>query len=258
MPFADIGSQRIHFEVTGAGAPLILLMPQSSGPRGVSEFVQLLEKNYQVIRYDQRGTGRSDSAPDSISMRTLADEVQAVMDTLRLESASLLCHSTGCGIGTLIAASGAERVHKLILVTPWTHADPHLHSMQRLRQNAVEVLDPEQYARFNASILFPPQYRREHAQGFAQQAKTAAPANASDFQRRLDAILEFDAREHYAGIKAPTLVISAADDQLMPAWFGREASDTITESSYVELEYGGHMLPETRTQRVIDAIRDFL
>lgn len=258
MPFAKLENSRVHYQVTGNGDPLMLLMPQSSGPRGVDDFVRRLEPKAQLIRYDQRGTGLSDNAPASISMRSLADEVEAVLSEMDIQSTSLICHSTGCGIGTLLAATKPELVNKLVLITPWTHADQHLLGMQRLRQNAIGVLDPEQYSRFNSSILFPPQYRREHADGFAQMARTATPSSPDGFRSRLDAILAFDARKHYAGISAPTLVISADDDQLMPAWFGVEASNAINDSRYVELDSGGHMLPETRCEAVVDALTDFL
>ena len=51
---------------------------------------------------------------------------------------------------------------------------------------------------------------------------------------------------------------TAADDQLMPAWFGTELAGLIPDASHLALDGGGHMLPETRGQELAAAISDFL
>jgi aminoacrylate hydrolase len=260
MPVARIEGGDIHYTRNGHGPPVVTLLPQSSGPVGVAPFLELLAERFTIIRYDQRGTGRS--APvlssDAMSMAGRAAEMIGLLDALGIGQAHLCCHSTGCGIGLAVASAHSERVPGLVLVSPWSYADRHLTVMQQLRIAAARALDPKQYAHFNASLLFPPAYRRAHEAGFEHMAVEATPQDAEQISDRLNAILSFDTRPLVPAVKSPTLFVTAEDDQLMPAWFGREMAESLPGSHLIELDSGGHMLPETRGNEVAAAILEFL
>ncbi len=260
MSLIDTPSGPIACTRFGSGEPLVLCLPQSSGPVGVGPFVGGLAETFSVIRYDQRGTGGSPPPQDpaAVTMQHRAGEVAALLQALDIPKAHLFCHSTGCGIGIAFAAAYPQRVGRLVLAAPWQYADAHLVTMQNLRVAAARGLNPQDYATFNASLLFPPGYRREHAEGFARQAAVAAPQNADHIASRLHAILAFDTRPLTPAVQTPTLVISAADDQLMPSWFGRDIAASLPHARYEELNGGGHMLPETRTSDLVRLAGGFL
>ncbi len=260
MPLARIEGGDIHYEESGDGAVLALLLPQSAGPVGVRPFRDRLAQRFRVVGYDQRGTGRSAPlpAPECMTMTGRAAELAALFDALGIGRAHLFCHSTGCGIGLSLAAACPDRVAGLVLANPWSYADAHLRAMQRLRVAAARALDPYRYAWFNASLLFPPDYRRAHAEAFETLARNAAPQDADRIEDRLEAILAFDARPLAPGLTCPALVASAADDQLMPPWFGAELAALIPGANHRALDRGGHMLPETRGDALAYAVADFL
>jgi pimeloyl-ACP methyl ester carboxylesterase len=109
-------------------------------------------------------------------------------------------------------------------------------------------------------VLFPPEFRRQHEAGFTRLAEEAAsrPHDAEAFARRLAAILAFDARPLLQTISCPTLVMTARDDQLMPPWFAEEAAAGISNARLVTLDGGGHMLLETRKDKIVDEVTRFL
>ena len=260
MPMAEIKGGDIHFSQQGDGAPIVMLLPQSSGPVGVTPFLASLAGSFQVIRYDQRGTGQSApvSGPNGMGMAARAAEVVGLLDALDLPQAHLCCHSTGCGIGLSAASAYPDRVTRLVLVNPWSHGDAHLTTMQRLRVAAARALDPHRYAWFNASLLFPPEFRRDHADAFERLAQAASPQDANQIEARLEAILAFDARALAPALTCPTLIATASDDQLMPFWFGEELAALIAGASHHALDGGGHMLPETRGNELAAAVTTFL
>jgi aminoacrylate hydrolase len=260
MPIAKTPKGSIAYEQAGTGAPLVLLLPQSSGPVGVGPFVEGLAGQFSVIRYDQRGTGGSPppSDPAAVTMRDRAREVVELLDALGITQAHLFCHSTGCGIGIAFASAYPERLDRLVLCNPWAYADAHLTTMQNLRVAAARALNPQDYATFNASLLFSPGYRRAHAAGFAAQAAAASPQDADQIASRLHAILAFDTRKLTPAIDQPALVVAADDDQLMPHWFGRDIAASLPNGLYVEMRGGGHMLPETQTEPLVELVTDFL
>ena len=259
MPLARIEGGDIHYEESGSGAVLAMLLPQSAGPIGVGPFCDRLAGRFRVVRYDQRGTGRSApvTVPEGLTMAGRAAELAQLFDALEIERAHLFCHSTGCGIGLSLAAVSPDRVAGLVLANPWSHGDAHLATMQRLRVAAARALDPYCYAWFNASLLFPPDYRRTHAEAFETLARNAVPQDADQIEGRLEAILAFDARPLAPGLNCPTLVVTAADDQLMPPWFGAELAALIPGAAHRALEGGGHMLPETRGDTLASVVADF-
>jgi len=236
---------------------LLLIMPQSTGPQGTVTFVDSLARQHQVIQYQQLGASR---AGRSIDMQGLGAQAGALIDHLGDKPVHLICHSTGCGIGLYLATARPDRVASLVLITPWTHADQHLQALQTLRQTIARTLDDEQYERFNASLLFPPAYRRQHQDAFTALARTAAsrPRDIDSFVARLDAILAFDARQLWTDVSCPTLVIGAEDDQLMPVWFSEATADGIDQAQLMLVENGGHMLPETRGVDIAERINTFL
>ena len=258
MPLARMDGGDIHYERRGSGPALAMLLPQSGGPVGVDPFVDRLAARFRVIRYDQRGTGRSApvTAADGMTMAGRAGELVALLDALGIERAHLFCHSTGCGIGLAFAVSRPDRVAGLALANPWSHGDAHLATMQRLRVAAARALDPYRYAWFNASLLFPPDYRRAHAGAFEALASDAAPQDADRIEARLEAILAFDARPLAPRLACPTLIATAADDQLMPPWFGAELAALIPGAAHLALDGGGHMLPETRAEALAEAVME--
>ncbi len=84
------------------------------------------------------------------------------------------------------------------------------------------------------------------------------PQDAEEISLRLNAILSYDTRPFTPYIACPTLIVSARDDQLMPAWHGRNLAKHIPTSSFIELEEGGHMIPETQSRQLAVAIMAFL
>ena len=262
MPMANIDGGDIHYERDGTGHPMIMLLPQSNGPVGTGPFLERLASDFSVIRYDQRGTGQSAPVPseDVMSMAGRAGEVIGLMDALEIERAHLCCHSTGCGIGLSVASAHPDRTAGLVLINPWQYGDGHLTTMQQLRIAAARGLDPYRYAWFNASLLFPPNYRRTHEAGFEKMAEAAKsnPQDADQIAQRLNAILAYDSRAITSSLACPTLIATGADDQLMPAWFGREMAEIIPGARLIELDGGGHMLPETRSEELAMEITGFL
>jgi pimeloyl-ACP methyl ester carboxylesterase len=260
MPFAAAENAEIYYETTGDGPPLLLVTGLGAGPDARKPFVDALAQRHKVVSYDQRGTGRSEGGPAGLAIEGHAEDIVAVLDAADIPTAAIFGHSTGTGAATVLAADHPDRVAGLALAAPWTHADAHLRALQEMRKAAARTMPPEHYARFNALLLYPPEYRRAHADRFAKMAADAArnPPHADSFCARLDAILAFDARPYYPRIACPALVLTTPDDQVMPCWFAEEAAELIPDARLVALDGGAHMMTETRMGEVVEAVTAFL
>ena len=88
-----------------------------------------------------------------------------------------------------------------------------------------------------------------------QEISICAPEVAmGDFQ----ACNRFDVMDRLHIIKAPVLVLTAADDVLTPAKYGNYMGEKIAGATVRSIEDAGHMSPLEKPEEVNDAIRHFL
>ena len=116
------------------------------------------------------------------------------------------------------------------------------------------------YTHFNSTILFPANYKAEYTEAFEAKAIAAKrfPQNALQIERRLNSILNFDARTFTHKVTSPCLVITSKDDILMPPWHADNLTKEIKNTTKYCLNFGGHMLPETRSKKISLLTRNFL
>lgn len=123
-------------EDTGGDAtPVVLLHPGWGDSTIWDPMMARLAARYRVIRYDERGFGRS-PAP-AVAHTQLAD-LACVLDHLDVAEAALVAHSGGGVPAISLALAQPARVRSLVLVAPgvqdypWPQDDPFLPEFARL------------------------------------------------------------------------------------------------------------------------------
>ena len=129
------GGQIWAEDTGGDGTPLVLVNPGWGIASIWSPLMGVLGGRYRVIRYDDRGFGRS-SAP-TVPFTRLAD-LRAVLDHTAAPTPVIVGHSGGGGTALSLALSDPERVASLVLIAPgtpdypWPQEDPYLGEFARL------------------------------------------------------------------------------------------------------------------------------
>jgi pimeloyl-ACP methyl ester carboxylesterase len=119
VPIANSNGVRIHYEVTGEGAPLVLFHGLTgSGARWHDTgIVAGLSSEYRLILIDARGHGASDKPhrTEDYGGVVHASDALAVLDDLDLDSAHFWGHSLGGNVALSLARMAPERVQRLII-----------------------------------------------------------------------------------------------------------------------------------------------
>lgn len=129
------GGQIWAEDTGGDGTPVVLVNSNWTTAGIWSPLIGLLDGRCRVIRYDDRGYGRS-PAP-SVPFTRLAD-LRAVLDHRGIAAALVVGHSGGGGTALGLALSDPERVASLILIAPgvpdypWPQDDPYMAEFFRL------------------------------------------------------------------------------------------------------------------------------
>jgi pimeloyl-ACP methyl ester carboxylesterase len=112
--FADVNGTRLHYEVAGSGHPLVLIHGQSLDTRMWDDQFEVFAQQYQVIRYDMRGYGKS--APQTYERYAPADDLMGLLRHLGLSHAHILGLSRGGGVAIDFALTYPEATDTLIAV----------------------------------------------------------------------------------------------------------------------------------------------
>jgi pimeloyl-ACP methyl ester carboxylesterase len=108
-----VNGVRIHYERSGAGFPVIFLHAGIADSRMWEPQVGAFEKEFDVIRPDQRGFGKSELPPTPWSP---VEDLLALIDELGLKPAHLVGCSMGGSFAIDFALDHPDRISKLVLV----------------------------------------------------------------------------------------------------------------------------------------------
>lgn len=110
---------KTYYRIFGSGKPLLVI---NGGPgmnsNGFETLARKLSEHRKVIIYDQRGTGKStlkELTPQTVSMRLMASDIEALRKHLQIERWDVLGHSFGGMLASYYATAFGGHIDKLIL-----------------------------------------------------------------------------------------------------------------------------------------------
>src|SRR6185437_14743824 len=113
--YIKIRGFNMYCETYGAGAPLLLIHGNGGSISNFMYQVPYFSKSYKVIVADSRAQGKSVDTGDSLSYEMMADDFNALLDTLHLDSCYVIGWSDGAVNGLLLAMRHPVKVKKLAI-----------------------------------------------------------------------------------------------------------------------------------------------
>ncbi|MEH2548870.1 pimeloyl-ACP methyl ester carboxylesterase [Bradyrhizobium sp. AZCC 2262] len=111
--FADVNGIRLFYAEIGVGPPVVLLHGGLANSDYFGNQARALAQAYRVILVDSRGHGRSTRDQRPFGYDLMADDVVALLDTLKIDKAAILGWSDGAIIGLDLAMRHPERVSRV-------------------------------------------------------------------------------------------------------------------------------------------------
>ena len=112
--YANVNGIKIYYEEYGEGEPLLLLHGNSSSISLFEKQIPEFRKQYRVIAVDTRGQGKSSEDGKTYTYDLFADDMNALLDYLRLDSVNIVGWSDGGNTGLLMAMKYPKKVKKLV------------------------------------------------------------------------------------------------------------------------------------------------
>jgi pimeloyl-ACP methyl ester carboxylesterase len=264
--FADLDGLRIHYLEKGEGTPLVLIHGYTSSTYTWKDQFAELAKQYRVIAVDLKGFGFSDKPDGDYSRRAQGEVVARLLDKLNIERAWLVGNSMGGETALNVAADHPEKVLGLVLIdsagvkvqgrtslAPWYLQLP---VVGRLLTALALTSDRLVRAGLEKSFYDDSKITDERVSAYYQPLRTLG-GQLSATRARAQFEL-FPVEDKIPLIKAPTLIIWGAEDELIPLEAGRKLNELITGSKLVVFDKCGHVPQEEMPERVLSEITGFV
>lgn len=113
--YYNIRGFNLYAETYGTGQPLLIIHGNGGSINNFSYQIPYFSKNYRVIIADSRNQGNSKDESDSLSYEMMADDYNALLDEMKIDSAFIIGWSDGGIIGLLMAMRHPQKVKKLAI-----------------------------------------------------------------------------------------------------------------------------------------------
>ena len=145
MPIATANGTELYYEVSGSGAPVVLVHGSWVDHHDWDAAAALLAQSSRVLAYDRRGHSRSPRPAARGSVREDADDLAALLEQLGFAPAHVVASSFGGVIALRLAVTRPDLVRSLAMHEPplfsLVAGDPAAAGpLAELQRNALAVL----------------------------------------------------------------------------------------------------------------------
>ena len=254
------GALKLAYEREGTG-PVVIFMHGIGGNRTNWDEQQTgLSNRYCTVAWDARGYGDSDDPVNPLKFSDFADDLNALLDHLGVQTAHLVGLSMGGMIAQDFYGRYPQRVATLTLADTSRGYGP---ASEEERQEFLAArlkplqagLTPADLAPKMIGVLAGPKASETVRQ---RLLNSVSAVRTEPYIQALHAIITTDFRKILPGIEAPTLIIVGDEDKVLPVAQSQALADTIPGAQLVVVESAGHLTNIETPERFNAILTDFL
>jgi pimeloyl-ACP methyl ester carboxylesterase len=273
--FIEINGLSIHYELKGQGKPVFILL-HGFGASTFSwrEVIDPLSKIGTVLAYDRPAFGLTErpltwEGENPYSPEGNINLLLGIMDAFDIEQAVLVGNSAGGTLATAFALDYPDRVQALVEVDAaiyrtmpesalltWLLRTPQMDHLGPLISRRLAGRQGEAFIR---KAWYDPTYLDSHPEVLAGYR---LPLQAENWDRALWELTKANTASNLANrldqINIPVLVISGAEDQIVPVENSERLAAELPNADLVIIDQCGHLPQEECPQDFLQAIIQFL
>jgi 3-oxoadipate enol-lactonase len=245
MPTANVNGVTLNYTIDNeesAGETVVLINGLADDLESWGfQIPALVEAGFRVLRFDNRGIGKSDRPAGPYSSRMIADDAKALVDQLGFRDFHLMGVSMGGMISQEYALAYPEDLKSVTLACTYGKADAFCQTMFAMWADIARRIDVPFVMRDVALWAFTGPFFNERPQDAAEFAAAMAALDMSveAYLSQLNVIQQHDALDRVGPIKVPTFVLAGEEDILIPVRLSRQLHAAIPGSRWGTVP-GGH------------------
>ncbi|MDN3506012.1 MAG: alpha/beta hydrolase [Simkaniaceae bacterium] len=247
MPHIKANDIHIYYESFGSGPPLVLISGFAQNHACWTKCIPQLAKHFQVIAFDNRGSGQTEAPDDSYSIEMFANDTAALLESLEIESA----HFMGVSMGTLIIQNMClafpEKVKKAVLCAPFAQL-PLItkHNIEIQLQILASNIPRQKLVELNMSWLLSNKFMSDpkNKERYLQDLLSDPyPSPMEGLLGQADALKSADFTKQLGKIPHHTLLLAADEDIDTPVACAKLMNDRMPNSTLHIFQEVGHLFP---------------
>ena len=240
---------RIAYATTGEGPPVVFVLGWATHlERGIGSpmydsegLIRGISKEHLFVRYDGRGFGLSDRKVEDFSLDGRVRDLEAVVDTLRLDRFAIYAVSSGGPAAIAYTVRHPERVLRLILadaMAKWS-LDPEKRREWEGMLSLFRTSWDSPVVRSMMTTFIAPDADEVMQRVWSEFLRISGdgPAIAGFFQAGFD----IDTTDLARKIEVPTLVIHGQKDHTVPLALGRDLASLIPGARFEIIPDANHI-----------------
>lgn len=262
MTFAKINDMKIFYEQQGSGDNLVLIAGLGSNHKVWDGLMPPLLNKYKVLRFDNRGSGQSDSPNVAYTLQDMTDDAIKLMNHLNIDQSHIVGHSMGCAILQHLLLDYPNRVKKAIFCGGFARL-PETTSFQC--QTTAKLIEANVNRSLIIETVIPWLFANEYLSNKDRVKITCKlmlddphPPTTIGYRGQVEALIKFDLREKLKSIKAEAMVVVGRDDISTPISCSQYIHEQIKNSKLQIIENAGHLCLIEYPEKLSKIITDFI
>ncbi|WP_158057789.1 alpha/beta fold hydrolase [Halorussus halophilus] len=265
MAYADNDGISLYYEVDGPENEDTVVLVEGLGyGRWMWNWQRerLTNDGYQVVVWDNRGTGDSDVPDGPYTISQMAGDLEAVLESADIDSA----HVVGASMGGMIAQRYAldyDRAESLALLCTSPGGDdavPTPPETQARMFDVPEDADEREAIRYKMKPAMSDDFWTHNDDLVSDivdwRVESDAPESAREAQAA--AVAGFDASDELANVHLPTLVAHGDSDSVLPVENADLLYEGLLNARLAIFEDGPHLFFIEQAESVNDALVEFV
>ncbi len=266
MPEAVINGFRMYYEAHGTGPALVMIHGGLGGGDGCAQLMArhaaALSSDFQVISYDRRAAGRSETPAEGYSIADYAQDLHALLEHLGVARAHILGSSAGGPIALRFALEHPEMTQTLLLINTMTYVQEAERAIRQRELDGIKQAEAERgrEAAVEAGLIARwPGLREDQPQEFAR-LKQINLGQYSGLVKTIQSYLDIrDSLEsRLSELTMPTIIVHGDADSRINVQCGRQLRQGIAGSELHIIPRAEHGLLSNEAERTRDLILEFL
>jgi len=253
MPVSLINGYRMHYETQGNGSPLLMIHGGLGGGEGSASIKrhhsQRLSERHQVVLYDRRSAGQSETPEDGYSLANYSADAHQLLAHLGISQVHILGSSAGGPIAMKFALEHPEMTQSLLLVNTMSY---YQETQRQVRKTELERVLSTIQNKENSTLNL----NTDQSITSSQQEISQNNALAKTIRSYLD--IKDSLERRLEAISVPTLIMHGDQDDRIPLECGLQLHSSIVESEFVVVPNAGHGLLSNQPTITGNLIVEFL
>jgi non-heme chloroperoxidase len=249
----------LHYAERGdpEGEAIIFLHGYSDSWYSYSRVLPLLSPSYHAFALTQRGQGDSDKPECCYTVDDFAADIDAFMDALGIDKATLFGHSTGALFAQRVALSYPRRVSRLVMLGAQTPVNEAILGLVE-EVRALEDPVPSEFVReFQESTIYHP-VPEEFLDTVVSESLKLPARVWRDYMEQAALSIDHDYVLALGEIDVPTLILWGEQDPLFPREEQERLAAAIPGATLKVYPETGHAVHWDRPEWVVRDLEEFM